>query len=275
MKYKVNINLNNVNDSRTQMINLIEENKKVLDVGCACGDMGEYLFKNKNCILSGIEYDIQAIDFARQRNVYDSLFQLDLNNINDLKLALESFKKSFDYIVCGDILEHLYDPLSITENLKEFLADDGHMVISLPNIAHGSVKLSLLEDDFTYNELGLLDKTHIRFFTRKTILDFLLKARLEIIQTNHVFMPFETKLESIKVSNFPMEIIELVAQDQNSFIYQYVIKSKKSSLDAEALNQLNSERMIISGRELMGLESAKKRTFDIYTCSNINSLSGK
>lgn len=261
MRYKTNIDLR-VNSSHSKMINMIEDNLTVLDVGCACGDMGDYLYTNKNCKMFGIEYDAESLDFARQRNIYDELFHLNMNETEIVNEALSKFQGYFDYIVCGDVLEHLYDPQTVVNNLKPLLKKDGYFIISLPNIAHGGIKLNLLNDDFTYNEYGLLDRTHIRFFTKKSILDFFLKTKLELVLLNHVFYSLANNIENAKLSDHSVEIIEHIAKDDKSFIYQYIIKAKNTDIDEKILSDLNSSRMIVSGNELKGLDNCRQRTLD-------------
>jgi len=271
MLYKIEVNINNINCSQSKIINMIDDNSTVLDLGCACGDIGDYLHQHKNCILTGLEYDIERIKFAKQRNVYKELFQLDLNDINKTNETLSNLKNKFDYIICGDILEHLYNPQDVIKNLKSFLKANGYFVISLPNIAHGSIKLNLLKDNFSYTKLGLLDETHIRFFTHKSISSFLLQTRLELIEFNHVFRPFDSPSENVKMLDYPIEIIKYIAEDEKAFIYQYVFKAKKALYDEETsldyLKSINQAQMIMSENEKKGLEKCIQRTFEQISAS--------
>ena len=78
----------------------------------------------------------------------------------------------------GDVLEHLKDPWAILGNIKENLKPDGYVVASIPNIAHGAIRLALLEGRFDYTSLGILDDTHLRFFTRESIFELFRKSWL-------------------------------------------------------------------------------------------------
>src|SRR5205823_7166679 len=86
----------------------------------------------------------------------------------------------FDAIVCADVLEHLRDPAAALAAVRHALAPDGEVVISIPNVAHLWVRLSLLAGRFDYAERGILDRTHLRFFTRRTLLALLARAGLAV-----------------------------------------------------------------------------------------------
>src|SRR5262249_40058814 len=86
----------------------------------------------------------------------------------------------FDAIVYGDVLEHVADPLRVLRSLNPSLARDGTVIVSIPNVAHLWVRLSLLAGRFDYADRGILDRSHLRFFTRRTALDLLARAGLEV-----------------------------------------------------------------------------------------------
>lgn len=263
--YKNEIDISDINSSHTKIINMIGEGLSVLDVGCACGDIGDYISKNKGCTVVGIEYDRERAEFARLRNVYKQVIQLDMNDSNAVNQALCQYRNAFDCIVCGDILEHLYNPVGVISNLKTYLKDGGYFVISLPNVAHGSVKLRLMSDDFFYSETGLLDSSHIRFFTQSTIGDFLFKSGLELMQFNRVFFPFDAECENTDIKEFPKDIVEYIAQDERAFVYQYVFKAKlavNGDNETNKLKKLNEAQMVMSSGERKGLDRCKMRTLE-------------
>ncbi|HNW25154.1 MAG TPA: glycoside hydrolase family 99-like domain-containing protein, partial [Candidatus Gastranaerophilaceae bacterium] len=162
---------------------------------------------------------------------------------------LKMYENYFDYIICGDVLEHLYNPLDVIICMKHFLQSDGHFIISLPNIAHGGIKLNLLKNKFNYNDYGLLDKTHIRFFSLKSIIDFMTNASLEIIDINMVVMPIENSIENVQEKEHPIEIVNYIKKDIESYVYQYVIKSKISKLDMQTLFEKNFKKTLLSKEE--------------------------
>lgn len=165
------------NSSHTNIVNLIQNNSKVLDIGCSTGYLGEKLIKEKNCEVIGIESNHESVLEARQiyKKVYWNKSTLDA-------VVLDEPKKYFDYIIFADILEHTINPDRILVNFKSYLRDDGKIVISLPNIANICIRLKLLFGRFDYTESGILDRTHLIFFTMKTSKIMIESAGLRIIK---------------------------------------------------------------------------------------------
>jgi 2-polyprenyl-3-methyl-5-hydroxy-6-metoxy-1,4-benzoquinol methylase len=93
---------------------------------------------------------------------------------------IEIKEQKFDVILIGDVLEHMVDPGKVLSELKKFLKPEGKFVISLPNVAHYSVRFGLLKGRWNMTNSGILDKTHLRFFTRVTAIELLTKAGLSI-----------------------------------------------------------------------------------------------
>jgi len=155
----------------------IPENARVLDVGCATGLLGKKLRRKKAPrIMAGIEIDAAMAKEARE--IYDQVVLADLEDFQGLP-----FKQNyFDVIVCADVLEHLRDPRQVLKNLAPYLSRRGFFLISVPNIAFASVRLALLCGRFNYNPRGgILDETHLRFFTRRSLISLLKGAGLRPI----------------------------------------------------------------------------------------------
>ncbi len=101
--------------------------------------------------------------------------------VADLERELPPLDGPFDVIICGDILEHLSDPARVLASLTHSLSADGLIIVSVPNVAHLWIRLRLLFGHFDYADRGILDRTHLRFFTRKSFLRFLAEAKLAVI----------------------------------------------------------------------------------------------
>ncbi len=141
----------------------------VVDVGCGAGRFGAGLKARQPCRVVGIEHDPVAAAAARGR--------LDLVLEGDAEALDWPFPAhSFDAVVCGDVLEHLRDPLAFLKRVRTWLRPDGVLVTSLPNVRHHSVVRGLLDGDWTYEPAGLLDHTHLRFFTRREVEKILFRA---------------------------------------------------------------------------------------------------
>jgi methionine biosynthesis protein MetW len=136
------------------------EARRVLDVGCGAGALGAALREERGIEVMGLELSADAAARARER--LDAVVEADIDALVELPFE----RGSFDAMVFGDVLEHLRDPHRLLRVLRPWLADDGTLVCSIPNVGHWSVVLPLLtQDRWPYADAGLLDRTHVHFFT--------------------------------------------------------------------------------------------------------------
>lgn len=156
----------------SKIIDWVGTGKTILDVGCAAGYIGGELKKNGNKVF-GLDISEKAVQDARK--VLDDVI---VGNIEDIILPYR--EKQFDVIICADVLEHLFQPEEVLAKLGKYLKDDGVIIVSLPNVAHWSVRLSLFWGRFEYEDAGLLDKGHIRFFTYDSALKMFGRAGYNI-----------------------------------------------------------------------------------------------
>jgi 2-polyprenyl-3-methyl-5-hydroxy-6-metoxy-1,4-benzoquinol methylase len=159
---------------------------RVLDVGCGWGTLAEAL-KARGYECWGIETHPQAVAKASQR--LDRVIAADLTQLRDIVQQLTP--EAFDYLVFSDVLEHLYDPFTIFEQYLFFLKPKGKVFLSVPNIAVWEVRLKLLFGSFNYRDTGVLDRTHIRFFTFRTARKLVEAAKCRLIQVDHT--PYLTR----------------------------------------------------------------------------------
>ena len=150
------------NSLNPRLFQLVEPNKRVLDVGCASGLLGKELKQQKNCHMVGIEIEERAA--RKATNIYDRVVVADIEYLETIPFS----RKYFDIIVLGDVLEHLKNPEKVLQMLREYLADNGYVLISVPNVAHWRIRLKLLFGKFNYSKYGILDENHLRFYTQKT-----------------------------------------------------------------------------------------------------------
>ncbi|AFL81692.1 Methionine biosynthesis protein MetW [Aequorivita sublithincola DSM 14238] len=172
---------------RQDLLKYIEgKSNIVLDVGCALGINGKFLLdSNIADQVYGIEYDF---GMARQAEKFNTkVFCGDLNDASFIESILNS-NNSFDYIIFGDILEHLFDPLKVLAELKSMLKPHGTIIISVPNIGHIELFIQIfIKGTWPKNERGIFDKTHLRWFTRKDVFSLAGSANLEVIKYERKF----------------------------------------------------------------------------------------
>jgi len=191
----------------------IPNGTKILDVGCGTGLLGRRLRKERSPLfLAGIEKDFEMAERAREW--YDRVIIMDMEGAESLPFE----RGYFDVIVCGDVLEHLENPLEVLKKLSTYLSEDGFFLISIPNIAFFTIRFSLLFGRFDYQpQGGILDEAHLRFFTRKSFVALLKKANLEpyYIQGYNLVQP----------KFFFLKILGVVSPAL--FSIQFLIKAKK------------------------------------------------
>ena len=154
-------------------------NLNVLDVGCATGTNGSYLLDKQiaTCVV-GVEFDEFMSKKASEK--YDKVFTGDLNS-NLFVQSIISQDTKFDYIIFGDILEHLISPLDVLKSFKGLLKDTGSVIISVPNIAHIELFIQVfIKGTWPKNKRGIFDKTHLRWFTKKDIKQLVVDADLKV-----------------------------------------------------------------------------------------------
>lgn len=144
----------------------LDRTDKILDVGCWHGALGKRLLGQVQCIVDGVDINTDALDVAKE-NGYRKTFVVNLNNAGDI----EKIDDRYDYIVFGDVLEHTVDPDIVLESSLKYLKPNGRVLVSLPNIGFLLYRLTHLLGRWNYQNSGIMDKTHLRFFTLKTMCD--------------------------------------------------------------------------------------------------------
>jgi 2-polyprenyl-3-methyl-5-hydroxy-6-metoxy-1,4-benzoquinol methylase len=233
-RYDTDVDLSNHNNSHTLMVELVGGTKRVLDVGCATGYLAEALVE-RGCTVSGVESDEEAAEEARPH-----LERLVIGDVETMDLAETFGDDRFDVIVFGDVLEHLRDPLPVLRRAKALLADGGSVVASIPNIAHGSVRLALLAGRFDYQDLGLLDSTHVRFFTRSSVENLFRDAGMVPIDVRRTTAGFFDTPVRVSEGEFAPEVVDAVRADPEAQTYQFVLKAVLDDADA-AVAQLRAD----------------------------------
>jgi methionine biosynthesis protein MetW len=152
----------------------IPAGSKVLDLGCATGVRAAWLREHRKCWVAGVELDPAMAALARDR--CDSLQEANLDDLPSLPYPTSHF----DVLIFGDVLEHLKYPEQALVHLLSYLSPDGIAVISIPNFVYLSVRLKVLLGRFHYVDWGILDRTHLHFYTRRTAREMVEKCGLSV-----------------------------------------------------------------------------------------------
>lgn len=150
----------------------IPKGARVLDVGCGTGSMLALLSEHRNADLVGLEPDVDRAAVARKAG-----FQVRQEILSESLLGEIG---RFDIVLFADVIEHVAAPVPVLELAQRFLQKDGRVVASIPNVAHWSVRAGLLAGRFDYQPFGILDATHLRWYTERTVRQVFSSAGLEI-----------------------------------------------------------------------------------------------
>lgn len=200
---------------RNDLIKLIPENvKTILDIGCGFGATGNAIKKHFSGIkVIGIEINTDAANRAKE--LLDKVYIGDAETISP-----DIPEGSIDCIIFGDVLEHTREPLLVLQKFSTFLTDEGFIIASIPNIRNIKPLFKIIFDKFEYEDYGILDRTHLRFFTLHTIIKMFDEAKLNIISVKKKY-GMGTKYKLIRIFTFG-----LISQFT---IEQFLILAKKVS----------------------------------------------
>jgi 2-polyprenyl-3-methyl-5-hydroxy-6-metoxy-1,4-benzoquinol methylase len=195
---------------------------RVLDVGTASGTLAR-MCRDSSLRLFGVEPNPDWAQMASP--LYEKIFVGSIQDVED------EFLSGYDVVILGDVLEHLSMPDVVLQKLVHLQTPDTLLIISVPNIANLWIRLNLLAGRFDYSDRGILDRTHLHFFTRKTLIELLRSAGLEVLSLEVTPIPLEL------VSNFFLSppgkwlhagFAHLTSLFPTLLGYQFVVKAKKS-----------------------------------------------
>ena len=242
-KYDFQLDLETKN-STSVIIKMMKENTDVLEIGPAHGRLTKHLKENMNCSVDIVEIDLEAGNHAKQY-ARNALVGLEAGNVSADYWFETLQDNKYDYIICADVLEHLHNPDKVLERLKSLLKPDGSILISIPNFTHSSVLVNLFNDIFEYNEIGLLDNTHIHFFTYKSFMKMVKDAGLIPVQEDATFAAtYKTELKT-KLSDVSGSIAKVIMGKKYSNAYQYLFELK----DAQNTDKKNKAKPLKDDNE--------------------------
>ncbi len=223
LRYDTEVDLTNDNMSQALVANLVGRGARVLDVGCATGATARAM-AGLGCTVIGVEPDPEAAELARE-----SVARMFVDTLEHLDLVAELGAGSQDAVVFGDVLEHLVDPVGALLTVEPLLAPGGAVVASVPHVAHGAVRLALLQGRFDYTPTGLLDETHLRFFTQGRLHEVLGAAGLVAVELRRTRLGlFETEIV-LDEGDFEPALLQDVLADPEALTYQFVVRAIRTT----------------------------------------------
>jgi len=161
---------------RDEMLNYIPKNvKKTLEFGCGCGLFSELVKKELNAECWGVEIEEKYAKIAAEK-----LDRVIKSDAGDSITILPD--KYFDCIILNDVLEHLQDPFSLLKSIKSKVTSNGVVVLSIPNVRFwNNLRAFAWRGEWDYKDAGILDNTHLRFFTHKSLIRMFQKLGYEVL----------------------------------------------------------------------------------------------
>jgi SAM-dependent methyltransferase len=222
-----------------------KEPVRILDVGTASGYLGK-IWRKSGHYVAGIEYDSAAAEKARE---YYDAFQ-----VADVESFAFPYRREFDYIVFADVLEHLRDPAAVLRRCIPALKESGKLIISVPNIANWIIRLGLLLGKFDYMDRGILDRTHLRFFTMRSVKQLMGEVSCEVLDLIPTPLPVQLVLPFTESKFFaPLHEAHyaLTCCWETLFAYQFVVVAAPCELpvspnfDSASASALSAEKALV------------------------------
>lgn len=240
-------------------LSLIPDGSRVLEVGCAGGHVTRAL-RGRGCHVTAVERDAGLAEAARA--YADAMIAADVE-------APTFFKtlggQVFDVILLGDVLEHLVRPGDLLRGLKAHLHPSGWIVTSIPNVAHASVRLALLLGEFRYRDCGLLDATHLRFFTADSLAELFDASGYEVCDVERVRQGFFDTEIKIDPATVPVVVLRQLMRDADADTYQWVLR-------AVPRKEAVSNRAALGGRGVA--EAVRRDLIRAYSKRTWNAIRG-
>ena len=221
MKYDFEMDLDE-QSSVGKIVGQIKPGSKVLEFGPGNGRMTKHLIGAKNCEVSIVELDKELFDYVNEI-AQDGFY----GDIESFEWAKYYAGQTFDYILFADVLEHLVDPLKTLKKVREFLNEEGEILITFPNLVHNSVLIHLFNNELPWASFGLLDETHNSFYTHEGFQKVFANADLHINIEDYLYLAVgDTELKSA-YTDLPEAVRYDFKMRPFGEVYQYFFSLKK------------------------------------------------
>ncbi len=206
-------------DSLAKLARQVQPGSRVLDLGTGPGVLGRYLAETLGCTVDGVE--VQPAAAAEAAPWYR---QLQCADIETLNLAECFVGREYDFILCADILEHLRQPGALLDQITGLLAPQGRLLASVPNVAYAGLIADLLAGEFRYRPEGLLDETHLRFFTYASLTRLLQQHGLPVIAVDATIRDVrESEFSERFLDALPPALRRGLLGRPDALVYQFIV----------------------------------------------------
>jgi 2-polyprenyl-3-methyl-5-hydroxy-6-metoxy-1,4-benzoquinol methylase len=190
---------------------------RVLDLGCSGGRLAERLRAQG--------HEVVGVDREALPGIED---RVDTFIVADLEAGIPAAAGGpYDTVIAADVIEHMQDPTRLLREARELLAEDGELLVSVPNFVHWYPRLRVALGRFDYDRRGILDQTHLRFFTRRTFLRMMHSVNLEVMQFAYTGLPFDVLADGGTQSRWLRSVDRaLVRSRPTLFGYQFVVRPR-------------------------------------------------
>lgn len=235
VKYQFEVDLDDRNNGHALLVALVaghrSDGMQVLEVGCSSGYVGATLVARGHRV-TGVEADPVAADAARAR--LHAVHAMEADRFLDRPATTR-----YDAILFGDVLEHIVDPEATLRLCHPHLADDAIVAVSLPCVTHGSIRAMLLDGRWDYADFGLLDRTHLRFFSREGMAGLMARGGFRIRRLQGTVMPIDTAAREygMRLSERSIAAVEALGHaDPGLLVFQFVLSaSPEPEADVDVL----------------------------------------
>lgn len=257
--YDVPVDPHDPNSAHALMLDMVGHSKRVLEVGCAAGHLTKHLVA-RGCVVDGIEIDPVAASVAA--TIAERVVVADLDRL-DFTEGLEP--GTYDVILFGDVLEHTRAPNDVLTLARPLLKPDGYAVISVPNIAHADVRIMVLQGRWERFDWGLLDKTHIRFFTYELLQRMLREGGFLATRIERVVYPVFTTELAVSRDTVDDDVLRKILADTEAETYQFVVQAALDNGDTAvraAVDRVNElERDVHTARRDASMRVAEAELY--------------
>lgn len=216
--------------SLSTLAEMIPLGSSVLDLGCGSGALGQYLAETRDCVSDGVTWS--ETEAAHARPYYRQVHVADLETA-DLHALFAG--QRYDAIVCADVLEHLRHPEFVLTACRSMLTAKGRLLISVPNASYSGLIAELLKGEFRYRKEGLLDETHLRFFTRRSLVRFMTEQRWTIDTLEVIERPIPESEFQVEFDDLPPSVARFILSGPDALSYQFVGQARPVESTDEAL----------------------------------------